>query len=666
MINRFSRVPYEYTPYFGPSVAQEVMPNLAPVEQQLDQYQALYNQTKNYKLPEYIRESPSDTKAFNEYVNTLDGYKEKAINALTNKNLSEGINSLRLMQSYQERSQQPGGDFYELQKNAEQFNVADKELKDVFLSQKSDKYNPYMYAFGRQKLVSNLGEFKNELGNYRTGVQAPILAKYYTEKEEADFFDSFLDNITADQVAIGPYVSSLKGVPFKNLLQEGSIEKIDRNKVAAVLAQAITPQLADHYKQLGQAYGYEDDQSKLLPVYGKENDLQGFSSDTLLGRRLNALVDSKVYSKVKKDSKVVADSYNEALSLKEQENKMQTTTLEMGVFSSAGLPKWDIDVNQKGAVPKKGDYKYDFSGTSSPGGLPLKQNSTFVAFKDYIKTEEFRKKYPMASDLTKQYSKTIEGLSDKDAADFLKEKYEETSKKLQTDSYTFNAYTDAAQAKKQNTLLWGEPGSESLGMASNFTATVFRKGQAPEVIPVSKLVKNIYGEDIKSFRDRVFTGGEVTSTNPYINSGYQSSVVDKEGNVIKFVLSPKSLEDEQNKAQWKGFFSVLDPSVEESPLMYTGIPELDAQGPIKSKGVNYFTSDLMYQELESQKDNLTTKEYEENYRIISELRGTPRDKFEERRAIMVTEDGTPLMRSKTQPATVEDFAKEFDMRRVNN
>ena len=311
-INRFRRVLYQpNTQYYPKYQEQNFIPDLSGLEGILNNLQQQYDASRNYQLPNYLRNSQTDTQAFHDYKNNLENMRQSAIDAFVNKDFNTGQSKLREFADYITNSKRPGGDYYELEKGVTDYNAALKRIQDTYLDQKSNLYNPYIFKYAKDKLDNGIDPFKDPTtGQYRASINGPTLNRYIPQEEVVKQYNEILDNIKADQVVYGNKVpKSLEGVSFKSLLERGETEFIDPRKVMRILANATTPEIQGSYNLLGEAMGIGPQGQFVDPKSG------GFSN-TMLGKLLTSLTDSKVYRKTTDKSLLVSDSYGEQRKLK--------------------------------------------------------------------------------------------------------------------------------------------------------------------------------------------------------------------------------------------------------------------------------------------------------------------------------------------------------------
>ena len=661
-INRFRRITPNLNTEYLPQVKQSFVPDLSGLESVMGGIQKEYDALqKPFELPNYLRNSATDVQAFKDYKNSLETARQNAIDSFKNNDFNGGRTALRNLESTLLNAKQPGGVHHELERGLTEYNGALKEITKTYNDPKSPTYNPYLFKLAKDRLDNNIGDFKDSFGEYRKGINGPILDKYIPQPEITKQLDNIIDNIEADKIVYGgTNISGLKGMSFKGLLERGELESINPNKVASVLMNSITPEMQLSIKQEGEAMGLKGDQSEVTQV-GKGGKVE--FADTILGRMVKGLVESKSFKRQTDKSKVLSDNaglelFKHGLRKKEKdyEYQMGSETLRSQVFTTSGMPDIkDIKVNKNGKVVVGTKFIH------TPGGIAVVSNyqadkNLGKGFRHYIEAEETKTANPAMVALYNRFKADTQNMSDKDLHKFIEDKYEEKRKALSVSDVTYTMYNEKQAKAVENSLLGTGDGLRNI---VNKTLIVQENGKPPQEYTVKNLMDNYNIKDTEEFRKNLSSLGNVKSSNPLAASGEQLVWTNpKNGKSIQFLASNISLEDAKYKSPDFELASVAyNGTKNESSFVYTGIPALDQQyGKLQARADDIYESDQLAEQLSNA--NLSEEESLKVAERLEYLQNNPSEnKFMSRKVELFTEDGINLSRRGPNSLYLTDIVK---------
>jgi hypothetical protein len=437
MINRFDTfLPNDYS--FNVYTPQVYTPDLSMLDSLLSGVQTEYtnnNDQLSRIMPNYLRNSETDIEAANQFRSKYDKYIEDSTNAFAEGDIQRGRSLLSEGMREVERDKLPGGDYFELERRLKEYTDQDAALQKLYI----DEYeSPELYQYAKAKLDAGISPFKDiDTGQYGS-IGRPNMAKYIPQEEVVDQLDQIIDNISADQIVYGGYRGrNLEGVSFKQLLERGELEKIDYDKVAYVLANAVDPEMQLSYQQLGEALGLEGNQGEFLNSPEEVEETGSLFKPTMLGNTVEALAKSKVYRKQKDKSKIITDEFSRSRALKraeEQDEYMKSLRTQLYTKGS-GMPGWDklgIQLDENGKVKKMVDTGEEdqFSRAIFGYGTGQKKVSGAdnIPYKEYLNKNI--EKLPELQDTYYQFKDHIDTLDDKKAYEFMQKKYKEKQDRL--------------------------------------------------------------------------------------------------------------------------------------------------------------------------------------------------------------------------------------------
>lgn len=653
MINRFRRIFAEPNTEYLPQVQEDFMPDLSGLEAVMNNLQAQLDATSQYDLPKYLRNSPTDVAAFNQYKANVEGYRDNAMESFKKGDIASGQSALRGFSDYMRKSKMPEGDFFELERGVQEYNASLKELKDTFLDQKSDLYNPYIFQHAKNKLDENIDPFRDEFGNSRVGISAPVLDRYIPDAEVTKQLNEVLDNIESNQIIRGNRVPvRLQGLSFKQLLERGETEYIDFNKVASVLSNTVSPEIIKSYNLLGNAMGLGANQGNFVSEDGK-----GFNPNTMLGRKLQGLAESKVFTKQKDDAKVITrvgdlEAYKSRLrkSESEFEFKLGSETLRTQVFTNdTGMPELNMSMDKNGNIIKNNPSAFDLNNAGvAPAGLVVNPKSVRTEkignIVEYINSEKGRKENPALGMVYDQFARHVQNMPPKQAYEFLKKKYNEKKEKLSVADVETNVYSPKMQDARQKTLI-GVGSGAALGTIAQKKITILdQNNRVVKTVPYMEFVDEL-DIDNETFKKNAMVNGSIETDNPLIVSGEQFTWSDPEtGEVITGIASERSLEEMQ---YYNPLHKLYQPThkgdILESDFVETGVQAIDeAYGRMKSVARDVYESDIISERL-SKPRGLTQGEMNKLNERLSELQRNPElDEMQYRDVQLYDTKGTNL------------------------
>lgn len=673
MINRFRRVTPQFNTEYLPKTQQSFIPDLSGLEQIMKTVQTEYDAVnKPFQLPNYLRNSETDVKAFQEYSQQLETERANAINAFKSGNIAEGRKNIRNIENTLLSAKQPGGVHHELERGVKEYSTSLEEITKTYNDPKSPTYNPYLFKLAKDRLDKGIDTFKDDFGNYRKGISSPVLNKYIPQDQIVKQLDSIIDNIEADQVVYGgTNVKDLAGLSFKKLIEKGQKEYISPAKVAKVLLPSITPEMMMSIRQEGEAMGLEGDQSIVIDPKTKD------FADTILGRTIKGLVESKVYSQTTDKSSIETDVGGLALfkhQLKKDENNVGKGTLNSQVFTFSGMPDLNFSLNKDGTVDTIPLSKEDLlQATKNPSGLisrnAFKSNGIPIKFRDFIESEDGKKTYPALVEIHNRFKSYTGNMSNEKLHKFLEIKYKEKQEALSVSKVTYNIYNPkTAKVMEELALGTGEGGLRNL---ANQSLIVQEQGKEPQVYNVNTFMRSYGIKDVEELKKNLHIVGDAKSSNPLAASGEQWVWTNPnggkmKGKTIEFIASNKSEEDLRKKAPDFELGSVAyKGDKNESAFVYTGISELDqAYGKIQTKANDVYLSDVIAEQLQGDIDN---KQRLELVKKLEDIQNNPNlNTYQERRVEIFDENGVNLSRRGANSLFLSDIVDIKEAINKNN
>jgi hypothetical protein len=126
MINRFRQHFAQLDPTIYKYNPQEILPDLSVVDKMSSYLQSSYDALSKVPRPLHI---DNDQQQVNDlYIKPLEQYKNKAVEAFKQGNVSDGINLLKQADSFLYEAKQPGGVFHSFEDNYKRANDYMTEL----------------------------------------------------------------------------------------------------------------------------------------------------------------------------------------------------------------------------------------------------------------------------------------------------------------------------------------------------------------------------------------------------------------------------------------------------------------------------------------------------------------------------------------------------------
>lgn len=217
---------------------QEWQPNLEVMDEVLTGLQTEYDTGLGELeriMPNYLRQSESDTQAAQQFRQKYDNLIAQTTDAFTKGNINEGRRMMREGLREIEKDQLSGGEYHELERRVSEFDTEDKKLQTIYLDPKSKQYNPEMYNYYKQQLLNGITPFKDEQGKYGS-IQGPDTRRIYTDLEESDMMIGAISKLPASQYAVGPkFEAQFSGMTIGDVMSQGLVKHLDANKIEGVL-----------------------------------------------------------------------------------------------------------------------------------------------------------------------------------------------------------------------------------------------------------------------------------------------------------------------------------------------------------------------------------------------------------------------------------------------
>jgi len=225
----------QYTPV-------EWQPNLEVMDEVLTGLQTEYDTGMGQLeriMPDYWRDSESDTQAAQQFRSKYDNLIAQTTDAFTKGNINEGRRLMNEGLREIERDKLPGGEYFELERRKKEYDLEDKKLQTIYLDPKSSQYNPQDYEYYKNKLKENASPFKDEQGNYGT-IETPEMVRMYSDEEVNKQMIESITKLPANAYAVGPeWEERFQGMTIGDVMSQGMIKHLDPDKIASVLKGVV-------------------------------------------------------------------------------------------------------------------------------------------------------------------------------------------------------------------------------------------------------------------------------------------------------------------------------------------------------------------------------------------------------------------------------------------
>jgi hypothetical protein len=538
-INRFARPVQKDYSWANPQI-DVWEPNYNLWLDTLDKQQAQYDTIPalSQLVPKHLEQDRPDVQAYNQ---TVQADIQRVTDAYTSGDVSAGNQALREVTNKRRADFQPGGAADMFQQRLAQYQGVDKRLQDTYLDPKSDQYSPELYKYYKNNI--DVQPYKTDTGY--GSVNQPSMNQYFSPEKWTKHIDTVLDNISADQVSIRPGLIP-SGVSLKSFFETGNREFIDKSKVLAALNGSVPVEMLQS-----------------LDVYGKATGTDAFKQTE---RMFDAAASGKAYSKIDKNYQGVTDEValedlKSRLRTKEEKDKltMNDVYLRTQIFNSnSGMPEWDdmiTGVDEKGNVYKE-NVTFDnrtVGGNELIGGPKVERQNTGVKFKDWVTSTQAP---PQLQGIANEFAAAISGMSDKQAKDFVQQKYEQKRQALANTDAVVQLYDEKERDMWTSALFGvtkGKDGATAGSMFTNdMTVTTIMPGEVGTMTGIELGKKmgivNTDGTFNEGKLRRLVENGAVTEEmdvpSGVMPSGNKASYVDENGKAWTFVIGPRSLQEE--------------------------------------------------------------------------------------------------------------------------
>lgn len=539
-INRFMRPVQKDFTWQTPQL-EVWSPNASAWLETLDQQQAKYNTLSELEglVPKHLQQDVPDVNA---YTQAVQSDIDKVTEAFASGDIVSGNRMLRDVTSRVRRAWQPGGEADMFQQRLAKYNETDKRLQETYLDPKSKQYAPELYKYYKNKI--QVQPYKTDTG-YGT-IGEPTTYQYFGPEEWTKYIDTTLGNISADQVALKPGLVP-SGVPLKDFFKTGNMEYIDKDKVLNTLVGSVPPEML-----------------KSLQVY---SDATGTDAVSSIQRMLESAAQGKAFKKYDYNYQGVTDevAMEELKSrLRKQEKKeefaLNDISLRTQIYNSnSGMPDWNnlgIDVDDKGNIFQKSESFNPAAFSSSGTNVSYKTSANVasnVKFKDWIWTE---KAPQQIKNIANEFATDIQGMSDKQAKEFIEQKYNEKKQLLSNTDAIINPYDEKERKMWSDYLLGTTKGKEGATAGAMFlndmTATTTMPGEVSTTTGLNLGQKmGLFDSNgranagaLKRFIENAVVSEKVEVPSGEMPSGHKVSYVDEDGKVWSFMLGPRSLQEE--------------------------------------------------------------------------------------------------------------------------
>lgn len=671
-ISRFDQfVPSDFT--FNVYTPQEFTPDLSMLDSLLGGLQKEYDtgmSTLNKIMPNYLRNSPTDVEAAQQFKAKYDTLIEQASDAFASGNINEGRRLMSQGLREIEKDQLPGGDYYELERRVGEYQNEVKRLRETY------KDNPRLAEYAIANKIG-LTDFRNpETGEAQSIQAAADIYKDVPDEDIAKWFNQTLGNIKDTLISQGWSRNKVDAITTIHDLK--TLTGREFSDVMSILVGTFPEEFKQSIRQRYAADKYfnpnlpDIDPTKIfettinaegLPeILTDEKDRPVFANTPLANTiKSYALAGTRITPKdqlIKNDDKVLLENLKHNLRKKEidYEFNLGNETLRTQVFTKgSGMRPLELTFDGKGLKEERVEMRWSqINKQLEPKTVVSRKEN----FKKYITSDEARAKYPGLVELGDRYADHIDKLSDQKAFDFLSKKYEEKREALQTADAQYTVYNNPKFLEAKRKVLVGESdrqGNARIGNVRNKTILVHSPGSEPKAYKFQDFLRQ-YNVTPEEFVANTFVHGNIRSDNPLVASGEEMSYTRPDGTGITFVASDISQEDAQFKSpEYTLHQARSEGGVNKTKSVYIGVPELDQQyGRVYAEGQDLYESDVIARQMDDL--SLPQDELQKLADKYAELKENPdQDRYMGRDVrIISSETGEDL--TKTQGLTLDKIA----------
>lgn len=477
-------------------------------------------------IPEYAK---FDEAALQDYIKTRQSKIDAVTDLYTQNDIVGGNQAMRQLIAEHQKDWSPGGTASQFKKRADAYKAIQENIAKTY--EKSPEMIPYYKSQIKPE------PFKTESGYGE--VKPPTMYQYFSPEDWTKHIDTVLDNISADQVSIRPGLIP-SGVSLKSFFETGNREFIDKSKVLAALNGSVPVEMLQS-----------------LDVYGKATGSDAFKQ---VERMFDAAATGKAYSKTDKNYQGVTDEaeledLKSRLRTKEEKDKltMNDVYLRTQIFNSnSGMPEWsafDLKTDSSGKI-----YTEKESISWTPyGSNTVTEKVPIGNFKDWINTPAAP---PQLKGIANEFASAISGMSDKQAKDFVQQKYEQKRQALSNTDAIVQPYGEKEREMYNSYFLGTTKGKEGATAGALFTndmtVTTIMPGEVGTMTG-TELGKKMgilttNGSVDEGKLRRLVENGTISEKldvpSGIMPSGHKASYVDENGKVWTFVVGPRSLQEE--------------------------------------------------------------------------------------------------------------------------
>jgi len=559
-------------------------------------------------MPDYLRRSKEDSAAAKAFRAKYDQSILDIASAYASGDINAGRRMMKDATRQMEEDQLPGGEYFELERRNKEYAAEAERIRKQY------EDNPRVAEYLVNQI--NIQPLKDpDTGNWGSINPPDNMYSDIPETDITGWFNTMLDNIKPTLIQQGWSKKQVDSITSIHDLQTLSGRQF--NEIAEMLASSFPREYIQSISQRYAADMYHDPSTPVLnPAKVFDTDANGkviyddrgraVFADTPLGNLFKGHTLAATHTdinnqltKVKDDlsleaykSRLRKDEQDYEFNLGQEQYRTQVFTVD------PGIPDFNVKLGDDGKAYFERPQS-DFDNTplgQLAANHPLRakglidNSKTAKPFKEYIKSQEAQANPVMAS-IYGDFKDVIDGMDNKEAYEFVKHHYEIQQDKMKTSDAIYINYSPKKRDVVQKGLIGNVDGKgvAAIGNIRNMTIITQDPGKPPKEMSFGQFLQE-HGLDDGEFVKQAFVHGDVRSDNSIAPSGHKISVSlgdgkSSRGKSIEIIASNISLQDAAFKApEFTLQQARNNPSVSRTEAVFTGIPELDAEGKVYAVG----------------------------------------------------------------------------------
>lgn len=567
-------------------------------------------------IPDHIRESADDRRIASQMIQYQQGVKDQLAKIAASGNTSEYLQALSQATNQIAKMYKPGGPADILKQRKLQDEAEKKRLHEFY------KDNPAWADYAIKNRQYNQVGYDQITGSFNPINTFGNTPAFISGEKFDEFANRNIDNIK-DSILFDEKGNERKGIDkyaldkVQTLYDLQTVKGVTYDRIMNALANALPQEYVQsiyHGEKVNKFYDptrpelderifVKDDKGNMVPNLNNPiaKRLHGYATGA-------ARID--VQHHVGKYEDILGIEGHKS-SLKKQEidyeNQLQFQTL-YGRLSgnTSGMPEWNLNVGDNGKlitttkISTGNANAFMLAGVRIPQSVDLDQH-TGEGFKAALSNGKLETQQPGITNIYNEFKSHIDKLSDKEAADFIKTKYNELRQHLNTTDVQFEIPSNkkaVEQAEALGKIIIGTKGA--IGTVGNSTVFVYDQAGGIQGKPMSlESILSTYDMKPEEFTEQAKYFGRMVSSNHNQPSGNFIQLTTKDGKVINLLATPES--EQVNTVKTPAFIlsSPQFNSKETSSATLTGTA-IDKAFPagIFSKRKNIRQSDVLASKIE--------------------------------------------------------------------